>query len=88
MVLKSLDQINGITERVQSGAETIKAKADESTGAAGKLVEMSVTMQREIAGIVTQVQEVSESAQAARSTVDRNNEGLDSLYGAIARFKM
>jgi methyl-accepting chemotaxis protein len=88
MILDSLEQINGITERVQTGAEKIKLESDESMSATGNLSEMSVTMQREIAGIVTQVSQVSDSAQAARDTVGKNSEGLGSLYGAITRFKM
>jgi hypothetical protein len=45
-------------------------------------------MQGEITGIVAQVGRVSESAQAAHGSVDQNGEGLDSLYGAITRFRM
>jgi methyl-accepting chemotaxis protein len=88
MILESLERINGITEQVQSGAEKIKAESDESIGVTGKLVEMSATMQQEIAGIVAQVSHVSESAQDAHKTVGRNSEGLGALYGAITRFKM
>jgi methyl-accepting chemotaxis protein len=88
MILESLEQINGITERVQSGAGKIKTESDQSIGATGKLSEMSVTMQQEIAGIVAQISQVSESAQAAHATVNQNSEGLNSLYGAIARFKL
>jgi methyl-accepting chemotaxis protein len=88
LILQSLGQINGITERVQTGAEKIKNESDESITATGKLLEMSVTMQQEIAGIVAQVSHVTESSQAAHVTVGRNSEGLNSLYGAITRFKM
>jgi methyl-accepting chemotaxis protein len=88
MILQSLEQINGITERVQTGAEKIKTESDQSIGATVKLADMSATMQQEITGIVAQVGRVSESAQAAHTTVDQNSEGLDSLYGAITRFRM
>jgi methyl-accepting chemotaxis protein len=88
LILQSLAQINSITERVQTGAEKIKSESDESITATGKLLEMSATMQREIAGIVAQVSHVTESSQAAHVTVGRNSEGLNSLYGAITRFKM
>jgi methyl-accepting chemotaxis protein len=88
MILQSLEQINGITEKVQTGAEKIKAESDQSIGATIKLADVSATMQQEIAGIVAQVGRVSESARAAHATVDHNSEGLDSLYGAITRFKM
>jgi methyl-accepting chemotaxis protein len=88
MVLKSLEQINGITERVQSGAEKIKTESDQSISATGKLSEMSVTLQQEITGIVTQINHVSASARTAHETVSQNSEGLKSLYGAITRFKM
>jgi methyl-accepting chemotaxis protein len=88
MILQSLEQINGITERVQTGAEKIKTESDQSINATVKLTDMSATMQQEITGIVAQVGRVSESAQAAHATVGQNNEGLNSLYGAITRFKM
>jgi methyl-accepting chemotaxis protein len=88
MILESLERINGITEQVQNGAEKIKTESDQSMSATGNLAAMSVTMQQEIAGIVTQVSQVSDSAQAARDTVGKNSEGLGSLYGAITRFKM
>ncbi|MDR3146507.1 MAG: methyl-accepting chemotaxis protein, partial [Treponema sp.] len=88
MILESLERINGITERVWSGAEKIKNESDQSINATGKLAEMSVIMQQEIAVIAVQVDQVSESAQAAYTTVNQNSEGLGSLYGAIARFKM
>jgi methyl-accepting chemotaxis protein len=88
MVLGSLEQINGITERVQSGAEKIKAESDQSTGAAGKLAGMSLTLQQEISGIVSQVSRVSKSTQTASAAMSQNSEGLQSLYGAITRFKL
>jgi methyl-accepting chemotaxis protein len=88
LILQSLKQINGITERVQAGAEKIKNESDESISATGKLLEMSATMQQEIAGIVAQVSHVEESSRTAHVTVGRNSEGLNSLYGAITRFKM
>jgi methyl-accepting chemotaxis protein len=88
LILESLERIDGITEQVQSGAAKIKAESDESIGATGKLAEMSATMQQEIAGIVAQVSHVSESARTAHERVGQNSEGLDSLYGAITRFKM
>jgi methyl-accepting chemotaxis protein len=88
LILQSLEQINSITEQVQSGAEKIKTESDQSLTATGKLAEMSVTMQQEIAGIAVQVNQVSGSVQAAYATVSQNSEGLNSLYGAIARFKM
>jgi methyl-accepting chemotaxis protein len=88
MILESLEQINGITGRVQSGAEKIKTESDQSIGATGKLSEMSVTLQHEITGIVAQTSQVSDSAQAAHATVNQNSEGLNALYGAIARFKL
>jgi methyl-accepting chemotaxis protein len=88
MILESLEQINEITEQVQTGAEKIKLQSDGSMSATGNLSAMSATMQQEIAGIVTQTDQVSDSAQAARDTVGKNSEGLDSLYGAITRFKM
>jgi methyl-accepting chemotaxis protein len=87
-ILESLERINNITGQVQSGAEKIKTEADESTGVTGKLVEMSGTMQQEIAGIVAQISHVSESAREAHGVVARNSEGLNTLYGAITRFKM
>ena len=88
MILQSLEQINGITERVQTGAEKIKTESDQSINATVKLTDMNATMQQEITGIVAQVGRVSESAQAAHATVSQNNEGLSSLYGAITRFRM
>jgi methyl-accepting chemotaxis protein len=88
LILQSLARINGITEEVQQGAEKIKAESDQSISATIKLDEESLTMKREIAGIVAQVRQVSESTQAAHATVSQNSEGLDSLYGAITRFKM
>ncbi|MDR2052808.1 MAG: methyl-accepting chemotaxis protein [Treponema sp.] len=88
MILQSLEQINGITERVQAGAEKIKTESDQSIDATVKLADLSATMQQEITGIVAQVDRVSQSAQAAHTTVGQNSEGLNSLYGAIARFKI
>jgi DNA-binding ferritin-like protein len=88
MILQSLEQINGITERVQTGAEKIKTESDLSINATVKLADMSATMQQEIAGIVAQVSRVSEAARTAHATVGKNNEGLNSLYGAITRFRM
>jgi methyl-accepting chemotaxis protein len=88
LILQSLERINGITETVQQGAEKIKAESDESIGAMVKLKEESLTIEQEIGGIVAQVQQVSESARAAHATVGQNSEGLQSLYGAITRFKM
>jgi methyl-accepting chemotaxis protein len=88
MILESLERINGITEQVQNGAEKIKAESDQSISATGNLSTMSATLQQEIAGIVTQINHVSDSAQTARDTVGKNSEGLGSLYGAISRFKM
>ncbi|MDR2403752.1 MAG: methyl-accepting chemotaxis protein [Spirochaetaceae bacterium] len=88
MILESLEQINGITERVWSGSVKIKTESDQSINATGKLAEMSVTMQQEIAGIAVQVDQVSESAQAAYTIVSQSSEGLNSLYGAITQFKM
>ncbi|MDR2630542.1 MAG: methyl-accepting chemotaxis protein [Spirochaetaceae bacterium] len=88
LILQSLARINGITEEVQRGAEKIKTESDQSISATAKLENESVTMEHEIAGIVAQVNHVSESAEAAHVTVSKNSEGLDSLYGAIARFKM
>jgi methyl-accepting chemotaxis protein len=88
MVLKSLEQINGITEKVQGGAEKIKADSDESTRATEKLAEMSAAMRQEIAGMAARIDRVSESAREAHETVDKNTEGLDALQGAITRFKM
>jgi methyl-accepting chemotaxis protein len=88
MILRSLAQIDDITERVQSGAEKIKTEADQSLGATAKLAEMSATMKQEIAGIVAQVSQVSTSTREIRATVEQNSEGLSSLYGAITRFKM
>jgi methyl-accepting chemotaxis protein len=88
LILQSLERINGITEKVQRGAEKIKADSDQSIGAMVKLKEGSLTIEQEIGGIVTQVKQVSESAQAAHAAVDRNSEGLEALYGAITRFKM
>jgi methyl-accepting chemotaxis protein len=88
MILQSLEQINGITERVQTGAEKIKTESDQSINVTVKLTDMSAAMQQEITGIVAQVGRVSESAQAAHTTVGQNNEGLNSLYRAITRFRM
>jgi methyl-accepting chemotaxis protein len=88
LILQSLERINGITEKVQQGAEKIKAESDQSIGAMVKLKKGSLTIEQEIGGIVTQVKQVSESAQAAHAAVDRNSEGLEALYGAIIRFKM
>jgi methyl-accepting chemotaxis protein len=88
LILQSLERINGITEEVQRGAEKIKAESDQTIGAMVKLKEGSLTIEQEIGGIVAQVKQVSESAQAAHTTVGQNSEGLESLYGAIARFKM
>ncbi|MDR1319457.1 MAG: methyl-accepting chemotaxis protein [Treponema sp.] len=88
LILESLDRIADITGQVQGGAEKIKDESNESIGATGKLAEMSVTMQQEIDAIVTQVGQVSESARAAHAAMEKNTEGLDSLYGAITRFKM
>jgi methyl-accepting chemotaxis protein len=88
MILQSLEQINGITEKVQTRAEKIKSESDQSIGSTAKLADMSATMQQEIAGIVAQVGRVAESARAAHATVDQNSQGLDSLYGAITRFRM
>jgi methyl-accepting chemotaxis protein len=88
LILQSLERIHDITEEVQQGAEKIKTESDQSISATGKLDQESHTMEQEIAGIVAQVKQVSESAQAAYITVGQNNDGLDALYGAIARFKM
>ncbi|MDR2601506.1 MAG: methyl-accepting chemotaxis protein [Spirochaetaceae bacterium] len=87
MILQSLGQINGITEKVQTGAEKIKNESDQSISATVKLSDMSSTMRREITGIVAQAGRVSEATQASRATVERNNDGLDALYGAITRFR-
>jgi peptidoglycan hydrolase CwlO-like protein len=38
--------------------------------------------------MAAQISRVSESAQEAHATVDKNGEGLNSLQGAITRFKM
>ncbi|MDR1306223.1 MAG: methyl-accepting chemotaxis protein [Treponema sp.] len=88
LILQSLERIHDITEKVQRGAEKIKADSDQSISAMVKLKEGSLTIGQEIGGIVTQVKQVSESAQAAHTTVSQNSEGLQSLYGAITRFKM
>ncbi|MDR1419086.1 MAG: methyl-accepting chemotaxis protein [Treponema sp.] len=88
MILQSLKQINNITERVQTGAEKIKGESDLSIASVKKLAEISAAMEQEIAGIAARIGRVTESAQAARVTVGQSGEGLDSLHGAIARFKM
>ncbi|MDR2767227.1 MAG: methyl-accepting chemotaxis protein [Treponema sp.] len=88
LILQSLAQINGITERVQTGATKIKNESDESISVTEKLLEMSATMQGEIAGIVAQISHVAESSQTAHVAVAQNSEGLNALYGAISRFKM
>jgi methyl-accepting chemotaxis protein len=88
LIMESLQQINGITEQVQSGAATIKAESDQSIRATEKLADMGSSTRQEIAGIVSQVSQVSKSAQIAHTTVDQNTEGLNALYGAITQFKM
>ncbi|MDR1374880.1 MAG: methyl-accepting chemotaxis protein [Treponema sp.] len=88
LILESLERIDSITGQVQGGAEKIKTESDQSIGATEKLAETSAALQQEIEGIVVQVGQVSESAQAAYTAMERNSEGLNSLYGAITRFKM
>ncbi|MDR0759607.1 MAG: methyl-accepting chemotaxis protein [Treponema sp.] len=88
LILESLERIDVITEKVQSRAATIKAESDQSISATEKLADMGAATRQEIAGIVSQVSQVSKSAQVAHATVDQNSEGLNALYGAIAQFKM
>ena len=88
MILESLSRIHNITGQVQSRAETIKADSDDSLAATEKLTKMSASMQQEIVGIIVQINAVSEAAKSALAAVGQNGEGFNSLYGAIARFKM
>jgi hypothetical protein len=53
LILQSLERIHDITEKVQRGAEKIKADSDQSISAMVKLKEGSLTIEQEIGGIVT-----------------------------------
>jgi methyl-accepting chemotaxis protein len=85
-VLKSLKELQGITDQVKHEAEYIKVEADTSRRMSAQLSDMSEMIQGRVSEVVKSTELVFTASQQAHESVEENGKGLDALNEAIQRF--
>ncbi|MDR3334120.1 MAG: methyl-accepting chemotaxis protein [Treponema sp.] len=84
-ILQSIEQIEGITEKVRNGAGSIKREVDGSTAISMQLSTIISTIEQQISVCAEQI---ADSSRLTSTSVEHNIERLNTLGTAIKRLRV